>query len=247
MCSMCTIKDSVNLSPVILNGISVWVAWYGLHKVAWTTWNGTTLHRMVRFCLVLEVVYMVWRDKHYGADSEGVVWMVWYGMLWFGMVGTLGLSWYGGLPSFLGVASISRPPPTIDPSVVRQNTRWRWSHSAGGRLGTCWGGSAAEWGRWVWWSHGWGWSWCCSWCPKAWCLQQPPLLKPLWFSTTQLHDQHPVPSTVHTIVVTISFSWNNLGLSDPFLLVPLSVLCNNKNAFWKEKSSKHEHENYFRV
>ena len=81
---------------------------------------------------------MVWRDRHYMVQTQKVLCgMVWYGMLWFGMVGTGRLAWYGGLPSFLGVASISRPPPTIDPSVVRQNTRWRWSHSAGGRLGTC--------------------------------------------------------------------------------------------------------------
>ena len=60
---------------------------------------------------MLEVVYMVWRDKHYGADSEGVVWngLVWYVMVWYGRDLRPVMVWW---PSFLPWCGLHFPPPS---------------------------------------------------------------------------------------------------------------------------------------
>ena len=62
--------------------------------------------------------------------------MVQIGGVWYGRDWRPGMVWW---PSFLPWCGLHLATTNIDPSVVRQNTRWRWSQPAADKVGTCWG------------------------------------------------------------------------------------------------------------
>ena len=220
---MCTIKDSVDLyAEIFILIASNTEAWFGLvdHWVAET-------HGVVQ-CYSMTL----WSN------------LAWYGLAWLGLARTGELVWYGDPPSFFPWRGLHLP------------SRYHWSLSSATKQqvevkpGSCnWNNSLVErWWRasWWWWSQGLGWSGCCRWMFSGSSLQRPPLLKPFWFHTAQLHGgQHPVDSTMSLPTLSqFQFTANLINLLwVHHYLAPQSYLA----LFVLEVITKSEEENSFLI